>query len=756
MTRFLPALVAFGLPLLLACGGGGGGGSTPGTPGFAALDADPNATPAVDPAYYKVPSTQLGALVSGGNVTFNYWNPNASSVTLCLYANWNDALSVAAATKTMARGTGGVWSTGSISLPAQNVYTYKVGSEYVLDPYAKSMAQWVHANGAAISGDAIGKGAILDSAAIAPDSGWSTYGTSATPYFNGSGMKGPDGATPAPYAYASNRDAIVYEAGIRDLTVDPNLGAFASGSTWGTYKGLVAMLPHIQKLGVTHVQLLCPLANYTYDQTKIRTRELDITKTTGANYNWGYDPQNYFTPTGMYSANPLDPAARINELKTLINEIHKQGMGVILDVVYNHTANNSVLGDSAIQGYFYRSTSRNGAGSQDVRSDAKMVRKLILDSIVHWVGEYKVDGFRFDLMGVLDTQTVKAAYNAAKAFNPSVLFLGEGWNGFYSGVSSDFNGDPTTGADQGNSALFNGLNIAMFSDSYRQIFKNGYPSDGATAFLTGLAQNPANLFANTAGLPTNTSPAFAPGSTNNVASYLTCHDNLCLYDVLAMATNAPKDATGDAEILKRAKVGYAVLLTSQGLAFIHAGDEMFRTKETTGGFANTKSNGSRAFVDNSYNASDAVNLVKWSTVYSGDPIAGGFTNYASTSHGYQLYAYVQGLVALRKSTNAFRLPDAVRAANLTRIDPVGMGASTLAFGYRCTATDGTAYYVFHNADTTAKTFNASQDLSTGTLLADGARAGLGAITPPTGVSVAATAGGSSITLQPLTSAIFRK
>jgi pullulanase/glycogen debranching enzyme len=572
-------------------------------------------------------------------------------------------------------------------------------------------------------------------------------------------MKGPDGLTAAPYAYGASRDAIVYEAGIRDLTVDPNLGtAFASGSTWGTYKGLVAMLPHIQKLGVTHVQLLCPLANYTYDQTKIRTRELDITKTSGANYNWGYDPQNYFTPSGMYSANPLDPAARINELKTLINEIHKQGMGVVLDVVYNHTANNSVLGDSSIQGYFYRSTSRNGAGSQDVRSDAKMVRKLILDSIVHWVGEYKVDGFRFDLMGVLDTQTVKSAYNAAKALNPNVLFLGEGWNGFYSGVATDYNGDATTGADQVNSAQFSGLNIAMFSDSYRQIFKNGYPSDGAAAFLSGAAQSPANLFSNAAGLPTN----FTPGSTNNVVSYLTVHDNLCLYDVLAMATNVTKDATGDAELLKRAKVGYAALLTSQGLAFLHAGDEMFRTKETTGGYANTKSStGShRSFVDNSYNASDAINLVRWSTVYSGDPIAGGFANYDATQNGYKLYSYVQGLVAIRKSTNAFRLPDANRAANITRIDPAGVGSSTLAFGYRCVAStaDATAYYVFHNAGTASQSFNAGADLSAAALLADGAQAGLTPIPLPGGsaVTIITSGGSSTVTLPPLSSAIIRK
>jgi pullulanase/glycogen debranching enzyme len=384
-----------------------------------------------------------------------------------------------------------------------------------------------------------------------------------------------------------------------------------------------------------------------------------------------------------------------------------------------------------------------------------MVRKLIVDSITHWVGEYRVDGFRFDLMGDLDTQTIQAAYAAATSLNPKVLFLGEGWNGYYSGPATDYNGDPTTGADQGHCAQFLGQNVGMFSDSYRNIFKNGYPSDGAPAFLTGAAQNPVGLFSNAAGVPTNGSPGFAPGSTNNVVSYLTCHDNLCLYDVLAMAANEPKGAAGDADILKRARIAYAVLLSSQGTAFIHAGDEMFRTKETTGAYANTKNNGSRFFVDNSYNASDAINLVKWSTVYSGDPISGGFTNYATTSNGYQLYTYVQGLTALRKSTNAFRLPDASRATNVTSIPPFGVGSTTLAFGYKAGSTDGSGtYYVFHNAGTIAQSFTADTDLSTATLLADGARAGLASIPllSATGVSVV----GSTVTMQPLTSAIFRK
>jgi len=754
MTRFLAFLMAMGLLMFMACGGGGGSSPSPG-PATPAIDSDPNATPPADPGYFKVPSNPLGAIVSGGNVTFHYWNPNASAVTLCLYTNWNDPLSAPAATQAMTRGAGGIWSTGAGPIPTQPFYVYRVGGEYVLDPYAKSMAQWVHTNAATIPGDATGKGAIVDPAVVAPDGGWTPYAGSSY-YYDGSAMKGVDGNSPVPYAYTASRDAIVYEAGIRDLTVDPSLSGFASGHPWGTYKGLVDMLPHIQKLGVTHIQLLCPLANYTYDQTKIGTRELSLGQTSGANYNWGYDPHNYFTPTGMYSANPASPTARINELKTLINEIHKQGMGVILDVVYNHTANNNVLGDAGIQGYFYRSTSRNAAGSRDVRSEAKMVRKLIVDSIVHWVAEYRVDGFRFDLMGVMDTQTLKAAYGAAKALNPNTLFLGEGWNNYYSGPASDYNGDATSGADQGNAAQFNGMNVALFSDSYRQIFKNGYPSDGAPAFLTGLAQNPASLFSNIAGVPTNASPGFSSGSTNNVISYLTCHDNLCLYDVLALATHAPKGATGDGDLLKRAKVGHAVLLSSQGLAFLHAGDEMFRTKETTGPHANTKSDGSRFFVDNSYNASDAINQVAWSQVYTGgNPLAGAFTNHATSNHGYQLYSYVQGLIALRKSTNAFRLPDATRAANLIAINPVGMGSSTLAFGYKCVGSDA-AYYVFHNADTTAKSFNTGVDLSAAFLLVDGAQAGLTPIAIPTGVSVITAAGASTVTLQPLTSTILRK
>jgi pullulanase/glycogen debranching enzyme len=364
-----------------------------------------------------------------------------------------------------------------------------------------------------------------------------------------------------------------------------------------------------------------------------------------------------------------------------------------------------------------------------------------------------VDGFRFDLMSVLDTGTIQAAYTAVRAVNPHALFLGEGWQGFYSGASVDYQGSAIAGCDQTQAARFKGEDVGMFSDSYRQVFKNGYPQDGSPAFLTGQAESGASLFSNVAGVPSN---SFAPGSADNVVDYFTCHDNLCYYDVLAMATDSAAGAAGDAAILRRAKVGYAILLTSQGTAFLHAGDEMFRSKATTAssGAANSLTAGNgRVFVDNSYNASDAVNMVRWDTVYAADPLANGFTDYATGQDGCQLYLYTQGLIALRKSSNAFRLPDA-DAGNVTSLPAAQAGSSTLAFGYQCVAADGTGtYLVFHNADTASHSFTVGQSLAAASLLVDGASAGLTPITASSTASLSPD--GKTVTLAPLSSAVFK-
>lgn len=663
------------------------------------IDVDPNLSPTADGSYYNVPSVKLGQVYgtdSTGNptVTFNYWNPSVSSVRLCLYTGSYDDINSPAATVVMSNIGGRVWSTGAIAVPSYPYYSYRADSTYVLDPYAKSMAKWKHNSFGTIGGDSVGKGAIIDPTQSTPDgTSWANAGTSSA-YFDGTAMLATDGSSSSSYSYSDNRDAIIYEAGVRDLTVDPNLSFSSTGHTWGTYKALVDMLPHIQKLGVTHVQLLCPLQNYNYDQELIGSRETSTNLTTGANYNWGYDPQNYFTPTGMYSSDPGTPATRVNELMTLVNEVHKKGMGVIIDVVFNHTANNNILDGGTLSGYYYRSTSNNGAGSNDVRTESKMMRKLIIDALVYWTRVYKVDGFRFDLMGDIDAQTIKSAYQAVHDINPKTIFVGEGWTGYINSSSTDYAGNAVVGADQAHSTQFSGLNVSMFSDSFRNIFKNGYPSDGSPAFLTGTAQDAAALRSNICGVPSNSNVTFAPGSTRNVVSYLTCHDNLCLYDVIRVAG-------GSSNVLNRARLAFAVMMTSQGVGFIHAGDEMFRTKAASGS-SNTKTGNGFTASDNSYNASDAVNQVGWvsnsyagtTSVYSGDPVSGGFTNYNTSGSGYLLYKYAQGLISLRKSTNAFRLPDGY-SGNISWISGSG---TTSTYAFSAASTNGTGtYYVYVNA-----------------------------------------------------------
>lgn len=243
-------------------------------------------------------------------------------------------------------------------------------------------------------------------------------------------------------------------------------------------------LDSLKNLGATHVQLL-PVLAYLYGNESARNTVETGRDTSGNNYNWGFDPQNYFSPEGMYTSDPADPKVRVQELRTLINEAHKKGIGVILDVVYNHTANEQILGRT-VPDYFYRSTTRSGCGN-DTASEKKMMRKLIIDSVVHWTKEYKVDGFRFDLMGIIDNKTMEDAYTAAKGENANILFLGEGWR-LYSGPGTDYAGNPIQGATQ--DYMDETDNMAVFSDSFRDIMKGGGMSEDSPTnrgFLTGLS-----------------------------------------------------------------------------------------------------------------------------------------------------------------------------------------------------------------------------------------------------------------------------
>ncbi|HTH13514.1 MAG TPA: alpha-amylase family glycosyl hydrolase, partial [Spirochaetia bacterium] len=549
------------------------------------------ATGSVVDAHLTPPTdTALGPVYANGGVSLRFWSPFAKSVLVDFFSGAADANSSPVDQAPMVRATdgSGVWTLDLASLPTTNAYyQYRVdfgeasGPRHVLDPYAKAMGLWRQA--AWSSSDPVGKGYLVDPSTVGPSPG-AYYGS------------GTD-----PYVYRSNRDAIIYEASLRDFTSDKGLSLAR-----GTYGGFQAVLPHFQNLGVTHLQLMPILQNYFYDQAAVGNYESGTAgaNVTGNNYNWGYDPQNYFTPTGMYSAHPEDPASRIAEVKSLIGAIHQAGMGVILDVVFNHTATTNVLGD-AVPGYYYRfdalgSYKNNSGCGNDVRTEAKMARKLIVDSLVFWMTQYKVDGFRFDIMGLVDTGTVAAAYQAAKAINPHVIFEGEGWQNMYDGAGTDYLGKAIAGSDQAHTGWLAATPAGMFNDGIRSLLKGGGMGEGP-GFLSGSSQNLAALYRNIAGTPTG----FSVPSSDFVMNYMTVHDNLCLYDAIANGQHLTASAADAQTALQRMRVGYTAVLTSQGTSFLYGGDEMFRTREIgTNAVSNVVHDGvtGRTFVSNAYNA----------------------------------------------------------------------------------------------------------------------------------------------------------
>ena len=567
----------------------------------------------------------LGCTYSGGNATFKIWVPFATAVRVNFYSTWNQSNDAPDSWHSLTKGSGGVWS-GSIACSEGQLYQYELhyGStiKRVLDPYAKSMGAFSNTN----EKDYVGKAAVVDPASHNP-TGW-VDGT----YYN----------------LVKKEDAIIYEVHVRDFTIQLD-STQLNGKQPGTYEAFIEKLPHIKALGVTHIQLL-PVLNYYYgDETKNKEKEMDYSYKDN-NYNWGYDPHNYFTPEGMYSKNPTDPTSRIKELKTLIKAIHDNGMGVILDVVYNHTANKGVFQDIA-PGYWYRvkngvETNKSGCGN-DVESAHKMVRKLIVDSIKYWVDEYNVDGFRFDLMGIMDNKTIEMAYAAASAINPKVLFVGEGWNPMYEGPSTDYEGNSLKGADQ--QWMDETDIVAVFSDSFRDYLKMGGFNEGAKGFLTDLNVPRVNLLRNIKGDPTN----FTADDPGDCVQYMTAHDGFTWHDTVCFALKLnPDNAVHKQEIFKRLKNGQVALLTSQGIVFIHAGCEMGRTKEYVGNPASEgwKSSNydvryddtnNKYYVRNSYDSSDAINKIDWQKL-------------ASDPDRQELLEYTKGLIKLRNSTDAFR------------------------------------------------------------------------------------------------------
>lgn len=661
----------------------------------------------------------LGCILNqDGTASFKVWSPTAKDVKVILYDKL-DQNKIISDNIQMTKGDRGIWylvlnekNTGIKNLN-NYYYQYKIDNgdgnyKLAIDPYGKSMAAWNNKE------SRVGKSAIINPALVGPKLDYAKISN-----------------------YQKREDAIIYETSVRDFTVDPSIEKDLK-ARFGTFKALIDKLDYIKDLGVTHIQLMPIMSFYYVDEIGANTREMNYSAVSN-NYNWGYDPYSYFSPTGMYSENPNNASERIAELKELINAIHKAGMAVTLDVVYNHNANKDIL-NSIVPDYYYRNgTNASGCGN-DIASENAMVRKMIVDSLVYWTKEFKVDGFRFDLMGIIDTETVKKGYEEVAKLNPNTLFIGEGWR-MYSGPSG------TRGADQDWMASTD--SAAVFSDEFRNELKSGFGSEGQPRFITGGKRNIGLIFDNMKAQPHN----FKADDSGDVVQYIEAHDNLTLHDVIAQSIKKDPEVFEE-EIQKRIRLGNAIILTSQGVAFLQSGQEYGRTKQwkedgtKPKGEATTLKDRSGElfkhpyFIHNSYDASDAINMFNWEKA----------TNSALNPISTATRLYTKGLLELRKSTDAFRLGSKeLIDRNMQLIYP-SRDISDMIIAYSVKSSDGQEYYVFVNADEKEREFKLNVDLSKSSVLVDQNEAGIEAIVNPKGVSVK----NDKVILAPLTFIVIKK
>lgn len=598
---------------------------------------------------YFYANDDLGSTYSKEKTTIKLWSPIATKVTLRLYKNLDNS-SQPDKTIDLTCGDKGVWSTTLTD------HDYKGWAyDYRLE--------------------------FADGHVTTTDDPYSTATT-----INGvrSVIEDVDNIKPADFikmpAFTKPTDAIIYEAGVRDLTADKNANVQHPGQFLGltqegtkTDTGYPTGLDYLKKLGVTHVQFL-PMYDFG---------SIDEAHPSNA-YNWGYDPVNYNVPEGSYSSKPADPAARILEMKEMINALHKQGLRVVMDVVYNHVYGlDKQAFDKVVPGYYFKYDDNGnmvddiGMGNA-VASQRRMVRKYIVDSVKYWAKNYHIDGFRFDTMGVLDTDTMAEVYKEINKINPGTLIYGEGWeikpnerpkeaSYVHANLIPNvgFFGDNLRNAVIGESGSFGNARSGLAQGNLTDKDKNGvsHYQEDAAAFVKG--------FMGSQGF--NKHNYLNPGQ---VINYSTCHDNLTLYDALkAHLPNA-----NAAEFVKRAKLADSMIMLSQGVPLFHSGQEALRTK-----------NGNA----NSYNADITVNEIDWKRV----------------EQNKDLVSYFQKLVQLRKTCPAFRMStyDEIKK----NITPIVKGENGV-FAFEIKSADSTMYVIF-NVNEKANQFT-SVDLTGGKIL----------------------------------------
>ncbi|MCA1292414.1 type I pullulanase [Paenibacillus sp. alder61] len=573
---------------------------------------DPEVTGGVsvfDPAFdekYNYDGDDLGAAYTPEMTVFRLWAPTASEALVVLYASWN---SEPEQEVKMTRGRKGTWVAEKPGDLHGVYYTFKVriGSDVneAVDPYAKAVG---------VNGD---RGVVVDLRRTDPE-----HWTAAKP------------------AFTSPVDAVIYEVHIRDLSIHPESGIRHKGLYLGLAEagtkgpdGIPTGLDHIAGLGVTHVQLL-PVFDYS-------TESVDETRLDQPHYNWGYDPKNYNAPEGSYATDPYSPTARITELKQCIQALHDKGLRVIMDVVYNHVYDGYLVNfTKLVPGYYlrYKPDGKFSNGSfcgNECASERPMMRKFIIDSLLHWIREYRIDGFRFDLMGLLDVDTMKEIRRRMDEIDPSILLIGEGWNMEGSVLPNERR------AHQGNAWRFPG--VGHFNDGIRDAVKGSNFEEKSRGFVSqgsgledGIKRGIVGGIRYGEGIE-----QFAREPVQSV-NYVECHDNHTLWDKLALSAEG-----ASAEQRRHMhRLASAIVLTSQGIPFIHAGQEFMRTK-----------NG----VENSYKSPVEINRLDW----------------ARCAERQNDVLYVASLIRLRKSHPAFRLRTAEEIRKHLRFEP----APPLAVAY---------------------------------------------------------------------------
>ncbi|MBE6620644.1 MAG: type I pullulanase [Ruminococcaceae bacterium] len=538
---------------------------------------------------YVYDGDDLGATIQGNDTTFKVWAPTASEVLINLYTDGHTESLIQ--TVPMVKGERGVWSYTAQGRGHGTYYTYtvttSVGTQTATDPYARA---------AGVNGN---RSMVVDLSRTNPE-GWAAdqdFKTGITSY----------------------SDAVIWEVHVRDFS-----NKIASSQYKGKYlafteRGLVnsAGVPigvdYLVNLGITHVHLL-PVYDYaTVDESN-----------PDAAFNWGYDPKNYNVPEGSYSTDPFNGEVRIKEFKQMVQALHAAGIGVIMDVVYNHTYDANSAFNRIVPYYYYRYTS-SGANSSasgcgnDTASERYMFGKFMVDSVRYWATEYNLDGFRFDLMGLHDLATMQEVESAVHTVNPEAVIYGEGWT-----MGSTIDKSPQ--ANQGNISKIKPTgdaigSVAVFNDAIRDSLKGSVFEKTSQGYISGSAT--ANVGKVKFGIAGGM--IAGPGwkvENAMVINYMSAHDNNTLWDKLLLSN--PSNTVEERIAMNR--LGAAILMISQGTPFMQAGEEMLRTKDGD---------------ENSYQSSDEINNINWEAL-------------TPDSNEYKTMLYYKGLIAMRRAFAIFR------------------------------------------------------------------------------------------------------